>query len=492
MGVGPPRLDKYNKILSRLFEFLALFFILKRIDGPHVVTTQAPTDPQGIRRRFLKGLSFICDYQKGGDTTTSIALESKQNGVVFWIAANLTPYDNVLAFLSDILRDLRRGPKVTEADRQALKDRLTRRSVDFAASRLKKECKFLARAANSCEKYLKTNAAAIQTVGVNGLLDWLPQFCSATRTDSLAVCQTAYNARHDPQMATLKALSQELSVGPKEIAESFRNVRHFVGRLAERVRVPDNLVHDALLLGPLLSSYEIKRVEGPVSAKVPVADGLRNLNSILKRMLPANDSRLEDMQHYLERLDGPMKLEDAIRDMYDEEKKQPHVHAEIQMLEEFHRNKRSFVEHDRYIACSKLACLCCKFYFRHHPGGFVEPESHQKAYLNWRPIDLPGGRENEHWEDQRRALGMLSKELSNAVLEQIVTRQQPTPWQSDSVTNISATMGSVNLSEVEEVFESGDGGSDDSASLAHLNEDDYDGKFEDSDDESDGGAGLED
>ncbi|KAF4449827.1 hypothetical protein F53441_7022 [Fusarium austroafricanum] len=455
MGVGKPRLDKYERILSRLFENLALFSILKGTDGPHTVTAQTPIDIQGARRRFLKSLSFICDYRKGGDTTTSVALESQQQGVIFWVAANLTPDDSVIAFLTGVLEQLRRQPKQTQEDRKSLTDKLVNMCVDFAAPRLKKERKLLSRAASYCEKYLKANGTAAQASGVSELVDWLCQF-SATGTDTLTLCHTAYNARHDPQMVTLTALSQELRVAPRETAKTFRAVRHVIGRLAERIRVPTNLVQDSVMLEQLLYSYEIRRVVAPTPASVPPADGLRNLNSMLKRILRPEDPRLEEMQTYLARLDGPMKLEAAIRTMYDEDKGQARVHAEIQMLEEFHRNKRTFVADDRYIACSKLACLCCRFYFRYHPGRFQEPESHQKAYLNWRPIELPGGRDNEHWEHQRRALGMLSSELGKAVEEQIETQQQPTPWQPDSLTNITETLQSRGLDEVEagEILES--------------------------------------
>ena len=286
--------------------------------------------------------------------------------------------------------------------------------------------------------------------GVKPLLEWLPRFSDSTNVDTLTLCQTAYDARHDPQMATLRALSQELSVAPSETARAFQAVRHFIGRLAERVRNSTSLIQDTLLLGPLLDSYEIRRVGLPIAAKVPPPDGHTNLNSILKRMLPANDPRLEEMQSYIARLNGPMNLEEAIKDMYGEESGQSCVHAEIQMLEEFHRNKRSFMGNDRYIACSKLACLCCKFYFRHHPGNFLEPESHQKAYLNWRPVDLPGGWNNEHWLDQRKVLAMLARELGDAVQMQISSQQQPNPWQPDSVTNITASATAFDLSESQE------------------------------------------
>ncbi|KAF5530396.1 hypothetical protein FMEXI_13577 [Fusarium mexicanum] len=473
MGVGPPRLDKYDKILSRLFENLALFHILKGIDGPHMVTAHAPTDVRGIRRRFLKNLCFICDYRKGGDTTTSIALESQTNEIILWVAANFTPHNKVILFLNDILQQLQTDPKGTEEERERLRQKLTKKCIDFAAPRLKKECKLSWRATRYCEKYLQEDVTAVQ---------------------GAALCQTAYDSRHDFQMSSLiRSLSSELGVAPQETAMNIKAARHLIGRLAERIRIPALLIDDFLKLGPLFNSYQIKKVQAPTPAIVPPADGLRNLNSILKRILQPGDPRLEDMQRYLARLDGPLKLEDAIRSMYDEDNGQVLVHSEIQVLEEFHRNQRSFVGSDRYIACSKLACLCCKFYFRHHPGKFEEPESHQKAYLNWRPIELPDGWKNEHWPHQRKALGMLSSELSTAVEKQIETQQQPAPWQPDSVTNITATMSSASLGEVEadEVLGIDDGWSDDSASLAQIHKDESSDENDDSDSESDGGVGLD-
>lgn len=168
MGVGPPRLDKYDKILSRLFENLALFHILKGIDDPHMITAHAPTDVRGIRRRFLKNLCFICDYRKGGDTTTSIALESQTNEVILWVAANFTPHNNVILFLDDTLQQLQRDPKGTEEERERLRKKLTKNCVGFAAPRLKKECKLLLRATRACEKYLIEDATAVQGAGKLG------------------------------------------------------------------------------------------------------------------------------------------------------------------------------------------------------------------------------------------------------------------------------------------------------------------------------------
>ncbi|KAF4980989.1 hypothetical protein FZEAL_3104 [Fusarium zealandicum] len=487
MGVGPPRLNPYNKILSRLFEFLALFCILKKVDGPHSITLDPPN--LQARRRFLRNLCFICDYQKGGDTTTAIAVQARP--VKFWVAMNSTPNYQALAFLAGILDELKGVPEAPEAEHDSIADVVKQKCASFAAPRLKKECKILSNAARDCEKYLEAHAADVQTPGVAALIAWLPRFKFKTGESVLPLCQTAYNVRHDPQMETLEALRNELSVAPEKITKALRTVKHFIGRLSERIRVPRILVQDACQLGALLNTYQIGRVEAPTAAKVPQADGLTNLDSILKRMLTAGDPRLEEMRSYLSWLDGPTGLGAAIRVVYDEDCAKPRVHAEIQMLEHFHRNELEFMDRDRYIACSKLACLSCKFYFRHHPGRFVEPNSHQKAYLNWRPVLLPDGSQDQYWHEQRPTLAWVSKEFSRAVEEQITSRQQPAAYQADSITNITASIDSaLDLSDVGDEFLSDRETSDDTASLRHLHTDDTDEDSCDSDDGSEGGVSL--
>ncbi|KAH6955363.1 hypothetical protein DER45DRAFT_341750 [Fusarium avenaceum] len=126
-----------------------------------------------------------------------MALEVKNEGVVFWIAANLTLKDHVLVFLADILEDLGNEPKGTDTARNVLSDTLARKCIGFAAPRLKKECKLLSRAVSYCTSYLQTNATTLKAAEVKTLICWLDQF-SLTKPDILALCRTAYNARHDP------------------------------------------------------------------------------------------------------------------------------------------------------------------------------------------------------------------------------------------------------------------------------------------------------
>ncbi|KAJ3527677.1 hypothetical protein NM208_g10584 [Fusarium decemcellulare] len=492
MGVGAPRLSPYNKLLSRLFEFLALFSILRKAEGPHVITNHDPSSLEATHRRFLRNLCFICDYEKGGDTTTAIAVEDQPDCFKFWVAANLTPTDKVIDFLSGVLNSLRGCEMLEGAQRQELKDQLIKDSIMFAASRLKKETKMLSNAANKCTHYLRNASSEVSVAELTALKNWLPQFKFNSTTDILPLCLAAYRSRSDPQMQTLQFLSREDNAA-LETAKAFRAVRHFVGRLAEHVRVPKQLVEDGSRLGTLLDSFRVGSIPAPPPAMVPPADGLTNLNSIAKRMLSAGEEGLSGIQHYLARLDEQTRLEDKIRTMYDRENSQPNVHAELQMLEFFHRSERSFVDNDRYIACSKLACLCCKLYFRHHPGRFREPDSHQKAYTNWRPILLHEGEEDPLFIEQRRILSYVSQDIRNLVKDEIVRQKKSGISQPDSVTNITASIDEPFDSSDFEFESLSDYGTDNEAtSVAEPTKVslDSDGDDSESDRDSDGGAAL--
>lgn len=437
-----PRFNPYNKLLSRLFEFLALFSILKKAAGPHVITNHDSSTLEATRRRFLKNLCFICDYKKGGDTTTSIAVENRPDCFMFWVAGNVTPSPKVVDFLSGVLGHLQDAEAADLAEKKRLEVKLTEDSIKFSTPRLKKECKLLCNAAKRCQSYLSTGISGTSARDLEALKNWLDQFDLNTMADILPLCQATYRVRRDPQMRTLRVLSREDGAAI-EHAKAFKTVEHFVGRLAERIRVPKDLVEDASRLGTLLNSHRAAAIPAPLPAIVPPADGLTNLNSMAKRMLSARDPKLKDFQEFLAMLDEHMGLEDRVRTMYDREDIQPSVHAELQMLEFFHRGERVFFDNDRYIACSKLACLCCRLYFRHHPGRFVEPDSHQKVYINWRPIILHEGPEDPLFLEQRAILSHVSDDISSLLETDIAIQRMNAISHPDSITNITASVDSV-------------------------------------------------
>jgi hypothetical protein len=96
-----------------------------------------------------------------------------------------------------------------------------------------------------------------------------------------------------------------------------------------------------------------------------------------------------------------------------------------------------FAADDPFVACSKPACFCCLLYFWHHPGHFVEPDSHNKIYLNWRPPGfriLTGVMGPTH---QRDILNGMNKDIRREALRQIYEKTAPQAWHPDSLTGIT-------------------------------------------------------
>ncbi|KAI8312393.1 hypothetical protein K4K61_010305 [Colletotrichum sp. SAR11_59] len=134
-----------------------------------------------------------------------------------------------------------------------------------------------------------------------------------------------------------------------------------ISSLGAHVRVISQLFNDASRLQSLFKSYRVDRVPKPVAATVPDVDDHMTLKGILNRLLPDGDERYETYLTYLSRMEPQVNIERRLRDRFDPEEPatlRPCVHAEIQMLHHFHDDQRTFVAGDRYVACSKFACIC--------------------------------------------------------------------------------------------------------------------------------------
>ncbi|KAL1597336.1 hypothetical protein SLS60_008920 [Paraconiothyrium brasiliense] len=159
----------------------------------------------------------------------------------------------------------------------------------------------------------------------------------------------------------------------------------------------------------------------------------------LKRMLPMDAPELEVYQQALSLMDKPFKISERFINDYSDSKNKTRVHAEVQVLHHFDQHDEEFAEGDKYIACSKPACFCCHLYFRHHPGGFVEPRSHHKIYLNWQPPGMECakiGKKNQ----LRDILNLMIKDIRKDALGQIIKKAAPRGYHPDSITGISLSV----------------------------------------------------
>jgi hypothetical protein len=139
-----PRLSPEDRLNSRFYEPLVLLHVLDRSDQQRVsrCPSEDPLTPQlqlrELRRTFLDQLAYVCDYVKGGDTVTAIALEAQPSGVTFWVASNIEPSARTISFLRGILCTLQGlATSPSEDLKTVVEDEITRSCIAFNLKRVK-------------------------------------------------------------------------------------------------------------------------------------------------------------------------------------------------------------------------------------------------------------------------------------------------------------------------------------------------------------------
>lgn len=228
------------------------------------------------------------------------------------------------------------------------------------------------------------------------------------------------------------------SLGPERRRSSFELVRHYMGRLAHHARAPQALVDDARQLGSLLQAYDVRAISPPSPVHPPVCDSHTNLRGIVNRMFAQDDAErtlIEDGLIYINKTSG---IFDKFMSQY--QSPNPQVHAEVQLLEHFYKERLSFVDDDRFIACSKPACLCCELYFKYHPARMVVPSSHCKVWTSWSPPYVPQfTKKDPESRLQRKLLSQVTKDLREQIIRQVLERSRSSRWHPDSRTGITET-----------------------------------------------------
>ncbi|KAL1892456.1 hypothetical protein Sste5346_006966 [Sporothrix stenoceras] len=452
----------YEKLINRMYEPLVLLHALDPIRGDHIATTNPPiNNAQHIRRQFRDDLAFLCEYDKGGDACTALGIEDREDCLIYWVAANANPQKKIEPFLVNLLGDLaaviREGggtdTSTGTARLQTATEEVTAKCAAFALPKIKKICTLLRIRISDCEECLGGGSFSDEE---KQLAVWLQQFKQSTKDISAAgagldLCRLAYDRRKSREMRQLKQLA--LEQGHHGVSrQCFAQAHHYIGRLADHVRVPPRLVSNLqyvedLLLNPL-------SVQVPPMAHCAPCEPLRQehgkrqsrLEGIISRMCKPHEKALlaelaAGLQDFSQNYDLDAIVHKKFADLT-EKSKAPRVHAEVQILEHFHRNKLDWADNgDRYIGCSKPACFCCHLYFRHHPLRPVMPGTHNKVYPKWGPPLLDGGTANPGYIEQRDLLNRFIEDVRKDVVEQIRAKRGPSKrWQADTATAITQTV----------------------------------------------------
>jgi hypothetical protein len=258
--------------------------------------------------------------------------------------------------------------------------------------------------------------------------------------DQIELCKFAYDHRISVYISKLAAegLQEESISGPAGMRSCFALARHHILRLAHHIRAPKELVGDSCHLGYLLQAYDVRGADSLPSVPPPVRDSHTNLRGILNRMYKTDGEQkkaVEDGLLYLNRTSFS-----SIFEHFMEQYTLPdtHVHAEVQVLEHFYRRRLSFVDGDKFVACSKPACLCCELYFRHHPARMVVPSSHCKVWTKWSPPLVKEFTKNSTAaREQKQIMSKITQDLRDQIIDQVLRRTQLSQWHPDSRTCVT-------------------------------------------------------
>lgn len=132
--------------------------VLGKVRGPHILANPDFSNIGAVRRRFLKNLAFLCDFTKGGSSTTSLAVQDRHDCNVFWIASNKGPSEPVLKFLESVIGAVKESRHASEREKTETEENLTHRCIVFAAQRVRNQARGLSSTVKRCQGHVTTQS----------------------------------------------------------------------------------------------------------------------------------------------------------------------------------------------------------------------------------------------------------------------------------------------------------------------------------------------
>ncbi|KAH8197382.1 hypothetical protein TruAng_008441 [Truncatella angustata] len=396
--IGPPRFDKYSKLIKRFYEHLLVLYEYDSVRGEH--TAENPEPGLG---RFLDDLAFLCEYEKGGNACTAIGVQDSEELFIFWVAANFGSRKKIVPFLESLLKEFANLSQTSSAATSDHEHRLKASCINYARLKIKALKDLLLRAVSDCHSRTQNPIFAL----------WREQFNSCP--SDVAVCELAYRLRNSDEIKTIEVMAQEPTYlrSSAERKSPFGQVRHYVGRLAHYVRVVRRLIQDinSVAVRDLITNpFRVEAVPLATCVDLPRPDNLTTLDGICTRMLEAHDPFLDQLKREF----ANRNIVEKIMAHY-ENCKTPRVHAEIQVLDFFHIHGIRWARDDRP----------------------KEPQSHQKVWPMWGPMLLKSQSEDARYVEQRDILNSIINDIRRELIDQIKAGHGRHSWHEDTRTDIT-------------------------------------------------------
>lgn len=158
-----PRLDRYTRLWYRFSEPLILLLSLGKTRGEHFSGPKASSPKQAARRRLQDNIAYLCDYTKGGDSTSSACFEDSEDCYNLWLSSNQTS-SRIVDFVEDMLKDVRAILILKLPLREEAEARFVDKCIGFASQRVNKEAKILSNILKKCIKHLEEQSRSEGTI----------------------------------------------------------------------------------------------------------------------------------------------------------------------------------------------------------------------------------------------------------------------------------------------------------------------------------------
>lgn len=146
---GRPRLNQRERHLHRLYEPLTLLSTL--IHGQQACEPKSASElrREGVYKpwhRYVDQLCWLCDFECGGKSIASIAVQASSPGPVYWLAINKKFAAKALSYLDWILSELVKLHGLSSDQQQKVEAEIVARSIEMSSDRVKNYGKWLCNA----------------------------------------------------------------------------------------------------------------------------------------------------------------------------------------------------------------------------------------------------------------------------------------------------------------------------------------------------------
>lgn len=135
--VGQPRFDKTVRLLHRFYEPLVLLRILEPTRLGHTILSNSDNLTR-MRPECLDHLSWVVDYEPGGETVAAIAIEATSAGVKYWLSASERSVNRSSSHLAWVLHELGPAHLFSAEELAELELKITKHCITFSRKEIEK------------------------------------------------------------------------------------------------------------------------------------------------------------------------------------------------------------------------------------------------------------------------------------------------------------------------------------------------------------------